>query len=183
MAIERVCFDVSSVEANNAEIADFLGTLPSGLTMSSTNQFTATPLNGNAVTIGVNNTIYWYGFRTSHGVMITGGTQSTASYGIPSVIITESNLGSDGVIGITYVGGYPSDIHAIDLTYSETDYAWSAGHQKFARLTSFTPVVFGTRTYAPHCFWCRDAQNQHVACQMIVGGRSFAYTGRIALED
>ena len=183
MAIERVCFDGSSVEANNAEIVDFLGTLPSGLTMSSTNQFTATPLNGNAVTIGTNNTIYWYGFRTSHGVMVTGRTQSTASYGILSVIITESNLGSDGVIGLTSVSGAAPEIHAIDLTYSETDYAWSSGQQKFARLTSFTPVVFGTRTYAPHCFWCRDAQNQHVACQMIAGGRSFAYTGRIALED
>lgn len=182
MAIERVCFDGSSVAANNAEILDFIGTLPSGLTVSSTNQFTATPLDGNAVTIGPNNIIYWYGFRTSHGVMITGKPNGSATYGIFSVIITKSNLGSDGVIGLTDMSG-ATDIHAIDLTYSETDYKWGAAQQKFARLTSFTPVVFGTRTYAPHCFWCRDAQNQYVACQMIVGGRSFAYTGKIALED
>ncbi|MBQ1538494.1 MAG: hypothetical protein IIZ73_09295 [Ruminococcus sp.] len=183
MAIERVIFDQSSIAANNAEILDFIGTLPSGLTVSSTNQFKVTGIgpSGNDLVVADANTSYSLGFRTSHGVLITQSYSSSSSSSSPFIVLTTTNLGTDAVIATT---GNTRSIHMIDLEYSINDYSMESGTQKNALITSFMPIVLGTRSYTPHCFFCLNAQDWgFVACQMIVGGRSFAYSGKVALED
>lgn len=185
MAIERVIFDQSSVAANNAEILDFIGTLPSGLTVSSTNQFKVTGIgqSGNDLVVADANTSYSLGFRTSHGVLITQSYSSSSSSSSPFIVLTTTNLGTDAVIATT-TSGSARTIHMIDLEYSISDYSMESATQKNALITSFLPIVLGTRSYTPHCFFCLNAQDWgFVACQMIVGGRSFAYSGKVALED
>ena len=179
--IERVIFDQSSIAANNAEILDFIGTLPSGLTVSSTNQFKVTGIGSSGLVVADANTSYSLGFRTSHGVLITQSYSSSSSGSSPFIVLTTTNLGTDAVIATT---GDARTIHMIDLEYSISDYSMGSGTQKNALITSFMPIVLGTRSYTPHCFFCLNAQDQgFVACQMIVGGRSFAYSGKVALED
>ena len=182
MAIERVIFDQSSVAANNAEILDFIGTLPSGLTVSSTNQFKVTGIGSSGLVVADADTTYSLGFRTSHGILLTQSYSSSADIGSPFVVLTTTNLGTDAVIGTTGTSGRV--IHMIDLEYSISDYSIATSTQKNALITSFLPIVLGTRSYTPHCFFCLNAQDRgFVACQMIVGGRSFAYSGKVALED
>ena len=186
MAIERVIFDQSSVAANNAEILDFIGTLPSGLTVSSNNQFKVTGIGSSGLVVADADTTYSLGFRTSHGVLITQSYSSSSSGSSPFIVLTTTNLGTDAVIATTGAGGTGDGrtIHMIDLEYSISDYSMRSGTQKNALITSFLPIVLGTRSYTPHCFFCLNAQDMgFVACQMIVGGRSFAYSGKVALED
>lgn len=179
MAITRVCFTRANLSDNHDAIMEFLGTLPSGLTLDADNNLRASlpgVTDPVAVCTGTNGSgaIYFdYGFSTSNGLMVARRDGGAA------FVITTSNLGTTAAIGKSYGS---SAINALDLTNSDGSFALN-GSQNTADITSFTPIVLGDHTYAPKCFACNLAQCGGTAFQMIAGGRSFAYSGLIALED
>ena len=179
MAITRVCFTRANLSDNHDAIVEFLGALPSGLTLDANNNLRASlpgVTDPVAVCTGTNGSgaIYFdYGFSTSNGLMVARQDGNAA------FVITTSNAGTTAAIG---KGMSSSAINALDLTNSDGSFSLS-GSQTTADITSFTPIVLGDHTYAPKCFACNLAQCGSTAFQMIAGGRSFAYSGLIALED
>lgn len=179
MAITRVCFTMANMSDNHDAIMAFLGTLPSGLTLDSNNNLRATlPGVANPVAVctgpnGSGDMYFDYGFSTSNGLMVA------RQDGAAAFVITTSNLGTTAAIGKSYSA---SNINALDLSNSDGSFSLD-GTQITADITSFVPIVLGDHTYAPKCFACNTVQCGGRAFQMIAGGRSFAYSGLIALED
>ena len=179
MAITRVCFTRANMSDNHDAIMAFLGTLPSGLTLDSNNNLRASlpgVTDPVAVCTGTNGSgamLFDYGFSTSNGLMVARWD------GAAAFVIAASNIGTTAAIGKSYNS---SVINALDLTNSDGSFTLN-GTQVAADITSFTPIVLGDHTYAPKCFACNTAQCGGTAFQMIAGGRSFAYSGLIALED
>lgn len=184
MAIERVIFSMASLEENNADVLDFIGTLPEGLTMDSNNQAFAT-LPGLTATamyaMPSGNLLFSYGFRTSNGLMLTTRNSPASTIGC-SLVITSSNDGTVAVMGLTRTSGSGSfGLKAFDLTNSTTtDYSTVSIQER--DITSFKPVVLNNGTYTPNCYLCHEFQARFCGTIM-VGGRSFAYNGLMALED
>ena len=177
MAITREVFTRANVPDNHAAIMAFLGTLPSGLTFDANNCLYAT-LPGVTDPVAVckisSGAMYFdYGFSTSNGLMVARQDGNAA------FVITTSNLGTTAVIGKSYS---ETGINAYDLSNSDGSFSLN-GTQITADITSFVPIVLGDHTYAPKCFACNTVQCGGWAFQMIAGGRSFAYSGLIALED
>lgn len=177
MAITRVCFTRANMSDNHDAIMAFLGTLPSGLTFDANNCLYATlpgvtdPVDVCKISSG--GMLFDYGFTTSNGLMVARQDGNAA------FVITTSNLGTTAAIGKSYSA---SNINALDLSNSDGSFSLN-GTQITADITSFVPIVLGDHTYAPKCFACNTVQCGGRAFQMIAGGRSFAYSGLIALED
>lgn len=192
MAVTRTLLDVSSVAANVAACLEFIGDLlpenvsiteviPSGTTGRNQILITATPDHmTDAVTVCNMNTTSWdnnvfhYGFKTPNGVMIAHRTNGGL------FVVTASNLGGAAVVGKT--PGTSANVVALDMenSYNNAGLGWS---QYQRDITSFTPVVLSQGSYTPNCYICREAQNNNlVPCTMMVGARTFAYSGIIALE-
>lgn len=181
MAIERFLLDRDTQQKNVESILDFIGSdLPDGVTITIDSgriyvKASSARMSWAAVISETgNNQVYTYGYRTSKGVMIT--TRGSDYY----FAVTKSNLGTDAVIG-RQAGA--TGIHALDLTYSNIDSLISIS-QVQRDITSFTPIVLSQGTYTPYCYICHEAQNNSlVACTMMAGGKTFAYSGLVALED
>lgn len=184
MAIERVIFSMASLAENNADVLDFIGTLPEGLTMDSNNQAFA-ELPGLTATemysMPSGNLLFSYGFRTSNGLMLTTRNSPVSTIGC-SLVITSSNDGTVAVMGLVKVSGSGSfGFKAFDLTNSTTTDNSAVSIQQ-RDITSFKPVVLNNGTYTPNCYLCHEYQG-HFCGTIMVGGRSFAYDGLMALED
>ena len=177
MSIERKLFTQFGSKADNiAEVLDWLGALPSGVTMDAANGVQAT-LNssyGTQTILPVNYFTWTVGSKTARGAMIQGGSTS--------MFITTSNRGTDAVL-TSYYANSSYYVYAVDLEYTvQLRNAELFRRGVYDDITSFVPVTMG-ETYTPYLFATPQAQNLSHVGTIIAGGVQYANDGHFALRD